>query len=201
MLGRSFVLLAMLTVMVACERPAVAARAVHPAGTAAARISADSPWRDATPTPSPAPSLDEPTPEPSEGAPAGPVPPAPPPKPVACTASASGSLTVGPIRTGTGSTTLWYSVNAGCPVTALLTSNFGLRWSATCNWFPCAGIVGDQPPPAAAPTGVTYSLSVTDSTGQSRTVASARGSSFATPTPIPLPGSPSPKAMGRDPGL
>jgi hypothetical protein len=185
MFGRAFVLVGMLMLLVACDRAPVAARTVHPTGTATIQAStAPSPTETPSPEPSPTP-----TPEPSDQ-------PAPAPAAAAsaaCAASASGSITIGPENYTTGLTVMTFNVSAPCAVTVLLTSDFGMRYSSRCiPSVPCTGYLNDQPPPAARPTGVTYTLTVTDGAGESRTVASAKSRPFNLLTPIPLPGPTSP---------
>jgi len=192
MLGRSIVLLAAVTVIAACTVTPFAARAVHPPTTTVTASPTTTASPDATPTPTPSPPPDTATAEPVQPAPTGATAAAPPPRPVACAASAAGTLTILAVRTATGQASLFYTVDPGCPVTVLVASNYTLHDSFTCSVADCRGYVADNPPAAAGATGVTYTLSVTDATGQSRTLATAKGVPFGPPSPIPVSPFPSP---------
>ena len=113
----------------------------------------------------------------------------------AATAAATGSVTIGPVWTATGSTTLRYTMNVGCPLTVLRASTYNLRWVQLS--VERGRVSGHRRRSAAGrgrPHGVPYSLGVMDSTRQSETLVTAKGTSFGTATPIPVPTSPSPTA-------
>jgi hypothetical protein len=95
-------------------------------------------------------------------------------------------MTISAVRWENGLAQVDFMVNTVCPVTIVITSNFGFRWSRDCSASLCQGGIADVPPAAARPTGVTYYLSVMDATGQSRTLASVKGTPFGLPSTPPV---------------